>query len=170
MEPHPGDFLTYECEIYIDVPPERVFAVVGNLENSVRWTDARPVRSISQVSEGPLGEGTWYRSSEKITMPFHADTEILVYRPPEQIVWRSKPVGERVPYHRWSFTLRGQDGGTRLTHSVRAARASGYMGLVQRLGFIFTRPRATVPGNMQRSLTRIKAMVEEGAETEVPTP
>src|SRR5947209_6527226 len=99
MEPRRTDFLTYQCSIFVDAPVERVFAIVGDLGNVVRWTGAKPVRSITKVTDGPIGVGTKYRSSEKITMSFRADTEILVYRPPEMILWQSKPAGERVPFH-----------------------------------------------------------------------
>ncbi|GAC1506654.1 MAG: hypothetical protein NVS1B6_14480 [Steroidobacteraceae bacterium] len=163
VEPQSGDFLTHECAIFVNAPVERVFEIVGDLENSVRWTDSRPVRTIAKVTDGPVGPGTRYRSSEKITMSFGADSEIVGFRPPEMIVWRSKPVGERVPYHRWSFELRTSNGGTELTHRMRAARARGIMGWVQRLGFLFTRPHDTVPANMERALVRIKAIVEDSA-------
>lgn len=161
IEPGPSDFFSYSCAIRIDAPPERVFAVVGNLENSVAWTRGQPVRTIAKTTEGPINVGTRYRSSEKITMSFGGDTEIVKYRPNELIVWKSKPVGERVPYHRWAFRLEPANGGTRLTHEVRAARAGGIMRLVQGLGYLFTHPRTAVPANMERTLTAIKQMVED---------
>ncbi|HEX8919095.1 MAG TPA: SRPBCC family protein [Chloroflexota bacterium] len=161
MQPEPTDFLEYQCSIAIDASPARAFSIVGDLENTVEWTGGRPVRTIRKTTDGPIGVGTRYRSGEKITMSYGADSEIVEYRPNELIMWRSKPVGERVPYHRWSFQLRPVDGGTLLIHNVRAARARGFMGMVQRLGFLFTHPRTTVPANMDRVLVRIKEMVEQ---------
>jgi uncharacterized protein YndB with AHSA1/START domain len=160
MEPQPTDFLTYECSIHIDAPPSRVFAIVGDLGGSAEWAGSGHIRSIAMVGDGPIGVGTRYRSGEKITMSYRAETEIVAYEPDRLVMWVSKPVGERVPVHRWSFELGPEDGGTRLTHRVRAARALGYMGWVQRLGFLFTRPATTIPPGMERTLTNIKVLAE----------
>jgi Ethanolamine utilization protein EutJ (predicted chaperonin) len=34
------------------------------------------------------------------------------------------------------------------------------MGWVQRLGFLFTRPRSAIPPGMERTLERVRAIVE----------
>jgi uncharacterized protein YndB with AHSA1/START domain len=162
MEPAKTDFLAYECRIHIDAPVEQVFAIVGDLGGTSRWAGSGHIRSIEKTTDGPIGVGTRYRSSEKITMSYRADTEIVAYRPNELIQWISKPAGERVPYHRWSFELKPDDGGTLLVHEVRAARASGVMGWVQRLGFLFTRPQSSVPPGMDRTLANVKALAEQG--------
>ena len=161
MEPGPNDFLSHECTIHISAPVDQVFAIVSDLGNSATWAGSGHIRSIAKLSDGPVGVGTRYRSSEKIIMSYRADTEIVAYQPGELIVWISKPVGERVPFHRWAFQLVPENGGTRLTHQVRAARASGLMGWVQRLGFLFTRPHASIPGGMERTLANVKALAEE---------
>jgi uncharacterized protein YndB with AHSA1/START domain len=163
MEPAKTDFLTYRNQIHVEAQPERVFAIVGDLRGSVEWAGSGHIRSIEKKSDGPIGVGTRYRSSEKITMSYRADTEITAYRPNELIQWISKPAGERVPYHRWSFELTPQDGGTLLTHEVRAARALGYMGWVQRLGFLFTRPKSSLPPGMDRTLVTVKALAEKSS-------
>lgn len=160
MEPQRNDFLQYECAIHIDASPTRVFAVVGDLGTSAEWAGSGHIRCIEKVTEGPVGVGTKYRSSEKITMSYGANTEIVAYVPGSLIMWKSKPVGERVPYHRWGFWLTPEDGGTRLVHRVRAARARGPMGLVQRLGFFFTKPATTIPPGMERTLENVRRLAE----------
>jgi uncharacterized protein YndB with AHSA1/START domain len=162
LEPGPLDFLSYECSVHIEAPPERVFAIVGDLGGSAAWAGSGHIQSITRTTEGPVGVGTRYRSREKITMRYGADSEILVYRPNELIVWKSKPVGERVPYHRWAFRLAPEGSGTHLTHQVRAARASGLQGWVQRLGFLFTRPERSIGPGMERTLANVKALAETG--------
>jgi uncharacterized protein YndB with AHSA1/START domain len=154
------ELLRYQCDIVIAAPPAAVFAVVGDLGGSPQWAGSGHIRSITKVSDGPIGVGTQYRSSEKITMSYRADTEITVYEPDSVVEWISKPVGERVPYHHWSFRLEPHSGGTRLIHSVRAARATGAMGWLQGLGFLFTRPKQTIPPGMDETLRRVKALVE----------
>ncbi len=166
MEPRPNDFLSYECSIHIDASPARVFEVLGDLGSSVDWAGSGHIRSIDKMTDGPIGVGTKYRSSEKITMSYGANTEILAYEPSQHIMWISKPVGEHVPYHRWAFWLVPEEGGTRVLHSVRAARSRGPMGLVQRLGFFFTKPATTIPPGMDRTLQNVKRL----AEAEQPVP
>lgn len=156
------ELLSYRCDIVIAAPPSAVFAVVGDLTGSAEWAGSGHIRSITKVTDGPVGVGTRYRSSEKITMSYRVDTEITVYEPDSAIEWISKPVGERVPYHDWAFHLEPVPGGTRLTHSVRAARARGYMRWIQGLGFLFTRPRQTIPPGMEETLRRVKALAETG--------
>jgi uncharacterized protein YndB with AHSA1/START domain len=160
MQPQPTDFFSHECTVLIAAPSERVFAIVGDLGASTEWAGSGHIRSIVKTTDGPIGVGTKYRSSEKIIMSYRAESEIVEYQPSDLIVWISKPVGERVPHHRWSFSLVAEDGGTLLTHQVRAARAAGPMGWVQQLGFLFTRPRAKIPGGMERTLVNIKTLAE----------
>ena len=162
MEPGPHDFLSYECSIHIDAPAERVFAIAGDLGGSASWAGSGHIREIAVTTDGPVEVGTRYRSSEKITMPYRAETEIFAYRPHELIAWISKPVGERVPFHRWAFRLQPDQAGTGtiLTHQVRASRATGLMGWVQRLGFLVTRPHRSIPPGMERTLVNIKALAE----------
>ena len=95
-------------------------------------------------------------------MRYGSDSEVLVFDPPHTIVWRSKPVGERVPYHRWAFVLEPTETGTRLTNEVNAYRAGGLQGWVQRLGFLFTKPRERVPVGMNRTLENVKRLADAG--------
>lgn len=163
------ELLRYRCDIVIAAPPPAVFAVVGDLGGTPTWAGSGHIQSIAKVTDGPTGVGTRYRSSEKITMSYRADTEITVYEPDFVIEWISKPVGEHVPYHHWSFHLEPDSGGTRLIHTVRAARATGLMGLVQSLGFLFTRPTQTIPPGMEETLRRVKALVEKQQEAAAAT-
>jgi uncharacterized protein YndB with AHSA1/START domain len=156
------ELLRYQCDIVIAAPPAAVFAVVGDLSGSAEWAGSGHIRSITRVTDGPIGVGTRYRSSEKITMSYRAETEITVYEPDSAIEWISKPVGERVPYHHWAFRLEPVSVGTHLTHSVRAARAVGYMRWIQGLGFLFTRPARTIPPGMEETLRRVKSLAEAG--------
>jgi uncharacterized protein YndB with AHSA1/START domain len=160
MNRAPGDFLVFDCDTFIDAPVDKVFALVSDLGRSAEWAGSGHIRSITQETPGPARMGTRYRSSEKITMPYHAETEIIAFEPNRLVKWKSKPVGERVPFHRWSFELIPDGDGTRLFHRVRAARAGGYMWLVQGLGFLFTKPRKTIPPGMERTLANIKALAE----------
>jgi uncharacterized protein YndB with AHSA1/START domain len=159
--PWPGvELLRYRCSIDITAPIEHVWLLVCDLDRTVEWAGSGAIRTIERRGEGPIGVGARYRSSEKITMRYGADSEVLVFDPPHAIVWRSKPVGERVPYHRWAFVLEPTETGTRLTNEVNAYRAGGLQGWVQRLGFLFTKPRERVPVGMTRTLENVKRLAE----------
>jgi uncharacterized protein YndB with AHSA1/START domain len=154
------DLLTYTCTIHIDAAPPTVWAIVSDLGRSAEWAGSDAIRTIEQTGNEPIGVGTRYRSSEKITMSYGAHTEITAFEPPALIRWRSKPVGERVPHHHWSFLLAPHDGGTLLIHELHARRATGIMGLVQRLGFLFTQPAKRIPPGMDRTLENVKKLAE----------
>jgi len=160
-----AELLSYGSSIRINAPPKRVFAIVSDLARSPEWAGSGAIRSISKTTEGPIGPGTKYQSSEKITMPYKAETEIAVFQPEELIVWGSKPVGERVPRHRWSFRLAPDGKGTILEHQVRVARARGVMGWIQRLGFLFTKPKKRVPTGMDQTLINVKKLAEQEAKS-----
>jgi uncharacterized protein YndB with AHSA1/START domain len=163
MEPQRTDFLAYACSVHIAAAPARVFAIVGDLGRTVEWAGSGHVRSIRRVDVGPIGVGAQYKSSEKITMRYSATSEIVAYEPGKLIRWISKPSGEPVPYHRWDFELAPENQGTRLTPRVRAARASGIIGLIQRLGFLLTKPEQTIARGMDRTIQRVKELAEAGA-------
>jgi uncharacterized protein YndB with AHSA1/START domain len=158
--------LAYRCSIEIAASPQRVCAIVSDLGRTPQWAGSGVIRGIERRSEGPIGAGTRYRSWEKITMRYGADSEVLVFEPESRLVWRSKPVGERVPYHRWAFALEPiAEGGTRLTNEINAYRAGGVQGLVQRLGFLFTKPHERVPVGMRATLENMKRLAERRGTT-----
>lgn len=158
------ELLRYECSIVIEAPARDVFAVVGDLGRTTEWAGSGHIRSVTKMTDGPIGVGTRYRSSEKITMSYGGDTVVTEYRPDAAIAWDSKPVGERVPYHHWAFRLEPDPAGTRLVHSVRAMHATGLMRWIQRVGFLFTRPERTIAPGMDRTLQNVKRLVESRDE------
>ena len=87
---------------------------------------------MTKTTAGPVGVGTQYIADEKILISFQAVSEITAYEPNELIVWTSKPtmVKKSAP-HRWMFQLVPEDGGTRLTQEVRAARSVGFERVMQ---------------------------------------
>jgi uncharacterized protein YndB with AHSA1/START domain len=163
-----AELLKYGSSIHVNAPPSRVFDIVSDLARSPEWAGSGAIRSIRKTTEGPVGVGTKYESSEKITMPYHAETEIATFEPEELIVWGSKPVGERVPRHRWSFKLAADGEGTILEHQVRVARARGFMGWIQSVGFLFTKPKERVPAGMDKTLLNVKRLAEAEATPDLP--
>ncbi len=163
MEPRPYDMFAYECSIQIDAPPERVFEIVGDLGKCVEWAGSGQVRTITKITDGPVGVGAKYLAQEKILIPFKAESEIVEYEPPKSILWTSKPKGPEVPAHRWAFRLSPENGGTRLTHEVRAARATGFPRLVQAVMVKLSGGTDPIQQGMERTLENIKARAESRA-------
>jgi len=120
--------------------------------------DTETFKTIDHVVTTPdIGRSAWFKDPDGNT--------IAVFQPEELIVWGSKPVGERVPRHRWSFRLAPDGKGTILEHQVRVARARGVMGWIQRLGFLFTKPKKRVPTGMDQTLINVKKLAEQEAKS-----
>jgi uncharacterized protein YndB with AHSA1/START domain len=161
MEARPYDMYTHQESIHIDAPPERVFAIVGNLDTSPAWAGSGQVKSMTKTTPGPVGIGTQYIADEKILIPFQAVSEITGYEPNELIVWTSKPtmVKKSAP-HRWMFRLVPEDGGTRLTQEVRAARAVGFERVMQATMVKLSGGMEPIGRGMKRTLENIKVRAE----------
>jgi uncharacterized protein YndB with AHSA1/START domain len=164
MEPRAYDFFAYRCEIQIGAPPERVFAIVGDLARSNEWAGSGQVLSVTQKSDGPVGVGTTYIAQEKIGVRFKSLSRVVGYEPPRFIAWTSRPTGPNVPPHRWAFWLIPESGGTRLVHEVRAARATWPARLMQKLSFVLLggqeRVNQAIREGMEKTLERVKTLAE----------
>ncbi|GAC1325328.1 MAG: hypothetical protein NVSMB22_15100 [Chloroflexota bacterium] len=166
MEPRPYDMFVYECSIDIEAPPAVVWAIVGDLGTSADWAGSGQVRSMTQTTPGDAGVGTRYIAQEHILVPFKAESEIVAYEPNRLICWTARPVGPKVPAHRWAFLLEPTNGGTRLTHQVRAARASGLPRLIQAIGVTLSGGTASLVRGMEKTLVTIKTRSERNAAVE----
>lgn len=157
----PGSFLAIERSIEIDAPPERVFAIVGDVSKSPEWAGSGEVRAVVRQTEGPIGVGTRYRSDQNIRgMKYHTTSTITDYEPNRRIIWRVEPPA----YARsaWGFTLDPTpSGGTRLTHFYDADTPGGFgprlfMKLLYRLG----NRRAELGRHVEATLRNLKQLAE----------
>ncbi|HLJ65875.1 MAG TPA: SRPBCC family protein [Chloroflexota bacterium] len=160
MEPRPNDMYTYETSVHIDAPVERVWEIAGDLGRSTEWAGSGQVKSMTKTSEGPVEVGTTYVAQEKILFPFKAESVIVGYEPNRFIAWTSRPIGPTVPAHRWAFILTPEDGGTRLTHQVRAARASGFPRVMQATMVKLSGGTEPIGRGMEGTVANIKARAE----------
>ena len=161
MEPRPHDMYAHRESIHIDAPPEQVFAIVGDLATSAEWAGSGQVKSITKTSGGPVGVGTTYRANERIVLPITSISEIVAYEPNELIMWTSVPTAvKKSPPHRWMFQLEPEDGGTRLSHEVRAARCVGVERLLQVIMVKISGGLEPMGPGMRRTLKSIKRRAE----------
>jgi uncharacterized protein YndB with AHSA1/START domain len=160
MDARPYDMYVYETSVHIDAPSERVWEIVGDLGRSQEWAGSGQVKSMTKATEGPVGVGTKYVAQEKILVPFKAESVIVGYEPNRYIAWTSRPVGPKVSAHRWAFSLKPEDGGTRLTHQVRAARASGFPRMIQAPMVKLSGGTETIRRGMEATMANIKVRAE----------
>jgi uncharacterized protein YndB with AHSA1/START domain len=160
MDPRPYDMYVYETTVHIGASPERVWEIVGDLGRSQEWAGSGQVKSITKTTEGPVGVGTKYVAQEKILVPFKAETVVVGYEPNRFITWTSRPIGPNVSPHRWAFILMPEDGGTRLTHQVRAARASGFPRMIQATMVKLSGGTETIRRGMEATIRTVKARAE----------
>jgi uncharacterized protein YndB with AHSA1/START domain len=164
MEPRPYDMYTHRESIHIDAPPEHVFTIVGDLATSAEWAGSGQVKTITQTSTGPVGVGTTYRANEKIVLPVTSVSEIVAYEPNRLIMWTSLPtMVKKSPPHRWMFQLEPEDGGTRLTQEVRAARCVGFERVLQVVMVKISGGLEPMGSGMKRTLENIKQRAEAPA-------
>jgi uncharacterized protein YndB with AHSA1/START domain len=88
-------------------PPAEVFAAAADPHTQLTW-DAATLKSVEQLSSGPLERGARFRGDFKGMG--RVEYEFVEYEPP-----RRMPLGEV----RHVFTLEAADGGTRLTQEGR---------------------------------------------------
>jgi uncharacterized protein YndB with AHSA1/START domain len=167
MNQRPYDFYTHSASIHVDASPDRVWAVVGDLGTSADWAGSGQVLSIRQTSDGPVGVGTVYEAQEKIGAKFKSLSKITGYEPNKQISWVSAPTpmknapNER--WHLWTVTLTPEDGGTRVTQDVHAARAAFPMRIFQLIGLLTSGGTGVIDRGMDRTLQNIKERAERTA-------
>lgn len=126
------------------------------------------MKSITKTSAGPVGVGTTYRADERIVLPITSISEIVAYEPNELIMWTSLPTAvKKSPPHRWMFQLEPEDGGTRLSHEVRAARCVGVERVLQVIMVTISGGLEPMGSGMGRTLESIKRRAEASAPTSI---
>lgn len=167
MNQRPYDFYIHSTSIHVDATPDRVWAVVGDLGSSADWAGSGQVLSIRQTSAGSVGVGTVYEAQEKIGAKFKSLSKILTYEPNRQISWVSAPTQmKNAPderWHLWTVTLAPENGGTRVTQEVHAARAAFPMRIFQLIGLLTSGGTDVIARGMDRTLQNVKERTERAA-------
>jgi len=96
--------------VEIDAPPEKVFALVDNLEDWPQWIPS--IKKIENVSGGPLREGSRIRVTAKSGITVKLLMTITEFVPGERGVMQGSVLGTRMTRY-YTFERVGE--GTRLT-------------------------------------------------------
>lgn len=158
----PGSQVAIERSIAIAAPPERVFALVGDVSRSPEWAGSGEVRAIQRLDTGPIGVGTRYRSDQNVRgLKYHTTSTITAYAPNHLIVWRVEP--PTYTRSEWGFRLEPEGSGTRLSHWYDADLPKRFPArLWLRLVMRLLNRRAELARHIEITLQNIKQMAESG--------
>lgn len=151
--------------IEVDAPPERVWAIVSDIEGHAALAGSGEVLAIRML--GPLAEGVWFEGDIRTgeVGSFVSRNRVDVLDPPRALCWRSYPPldpGETEDHQievTWWFRLAPSATGTAVEHEVSVAPpkagAEGFAAFLERTGRV-----ATVRAGMARTLANLKARAE----------
>ncbi len=116
--------LAHAEERYVDVPPEAVFAIVGDVASHATLAGSGEVKSVRVLTDGPIRVGTEFEADEEIKFGpsmqrFVAQSVIRDYVPGRVISWTSVPPGRPQPRRiQWWYELEPEGPGTRVRERV----------------------------------------------------
>lgn len=102
--------MRFASSIVINAPPEKVFALVDNLEDWPRWIPS--IKKIEKVSEGPLKEGSQIRVTAKSGVTIKFLMTITEFIPGQRGVMQGRVLGTRMTRY---YTFERIEQGTKLT-------------------------------------------------------
>ena len=143
--------MAVEKTITINAPAEKVFGYIADFPRHSEW--AQHKLRIEQTSQGPIGNGTTFKSvghqmgrdsEDTVTI-----TEFLANR---KIAYEAE--GKEGRFRHW-IELQPGDGGTQVKKGFQVVKASFPFSLMMPIVTTFI-----VPGGLSGDLQRIKAKVE----------
>jgi uncharacterized protein YndB with AHSA1/START domain len=139
--------------VWMQAPPEAVFAYIGNPTRHGEWTKA----PLKVTGPTPVEQGARYRSqSVFMGKPVEADLRITAYQPTARIGFDA--VHKEGAYHH-EFTLTPENGGTTVQRTVVLPPA----GALKTLLLKFLIAPTAVKSDAKKSLKMLKTMVEGGS-------
>lgn len=151
--------------IEIAAPPERVWAVVGDVSRHAELAGSGEIKAIRV--QGPMAPGTTWEADETIkgAGSFTARSECVVFNPPHEFSWKSfspplkKDNQDSVPDITWWYRLSPTDKGTLLEHSFRVIEPKAG-GLMLKAFYVVTRRASTIQKGMGKTLENVKREAE----------
>lgn len=139
-----------QVSIEIAASPEKVFQYLADFARHGEWSMS--VTTLEQLTPGPLGVGTEFKSHETIPIEFDSFARITALDAPTRIGWES--TDHQVFRTVWDFEMHPRERGTHLAQQVTFYPISD-------LGneFLPIRQQQVEPENLA-SLGRIKQILE----------
>ena len=141
-----------EKQIVINAPAEKVFGYLADLTRHSEWAQPGHRLEIEKTSDGPIGQGTVFRSVGHQFGRNEDTVTITEYVPNQRIVYESAGKAGLI---RHSFDLAPAEGGVQVTKGFEAVQAKFPFSLFLPIVSAFV-----LPGALQGDLQRIKEHVE----------
>ncbi len=144
--------MAVEKQMVINAPVEQVFPYLADITRHAEWGQAGHKLEIEKTSEGPVGQGSTFRSIGHQFGRNEDTVTITEYVPDQRIVYESEGSAGTI---RHSFDLAPADGGVQVTKGFDVVQA--------KFPFSIFAPIVTAfltPGNLQGDLQRIKEKIE----------
>ena len=135
----------------IGVSAEKVFAYLADFPRHSEWADV-PLK-IEQTSDGPVGQGTTFKSvGHQLGRDFEGEVTITEFAPNEKLAFEAKGDAFHFRHH---LLLHEEDGRTHLTKGTEPLRLSFPFSLLSPLLNTLILPRG-----LDADLRRIRAKLE----------
>ena len=118
--------MKFSSSVVINATPEKVFALVDNLEEWPQWIPS--ITRIEKLSDGPLKEGSQIRVTAKSGVTVKLLMTITEFVPGQRGVMQGKVLGVRMTRY---YTFESVEGGTKLT---AGGEVSGILAFLIRRG------------------------------------
>lgn len=118
--------MKFSSSVEIDAPPEKVWALVNELEEWPQWIPS--IKRIEKLSEGPLGIGSQIRVTAKSIMTVKLLMTITEFVPGQRAVMQGKVLGTKMTRY---YTFEPVSQRTRLT---AGGEVSGLLAFLVRRG------------------------------------
>jgi len=118
--------MKFSSSVEIDAPPEKVWALVNELEEWPQWIPS--IKKIEKLSEGTLGVGSQIRVTAKSTITIKLLMTITEFVPGQRAVMQGKVLGTKMTRY---YTFEPVNHRTRLT---AGGEVSGLLACLVRRG------------------------------------
>jgi uncharacterized protein YndB with AHSA1/START domain len=141
-----------EKSITINAPAEQVFAYVADITKHPEWAQPGHKLEIEKTSEGPVGQGSTFRSVGHQFGRNEDTVTITEYAPNQRVVYEASGNAGLL---RHTFELAPADGGSQLTKRFEAVQAKFPFSIFLPIVSAFV-----LPGALSGDLRRIKEKLE----------
>ena len=141
-----------EKEITVGAPVEKIFAYLADITKHGEWGQAQHKLTVEKTSDGPIGQGSTFRSVGKQFGTQHDTVTITEYVPNQRLVYESEGKAGLI---RHSFDIKPAEGGVQVTKGFDVVKAGFPFALFLPMARMFI-----LPGALSGDLQRIKAKVE----------
>lgn len=150
-----------DTEIHIDAPPEQVYALTSDVTRTGEWSPECHRCKWVNGTTGPV-VGARFRGYNRYRwLRWSRLNEVLATDPGREFALKVLPDWMNKDSSIWRYRLEAQERGTRVSESTEVLE---WPGLFVRVLTLLARRNDDMTDDIQRSLERIKAIVESDAQ------